>query len=492
MKRQIYYILFFVLSFGLLISSVQTVSAQSQSIAELEKELEELKNDRSSIDEEESDAESQIAENERRQNEVQNKINEIDGELEVTETNINSKQQEINTTNAEISQLEASITEKESDIADTEEELEMLETEIEMLSDEITELIDRIAERDALIKNRLRSMQHNGGQINYLQVLFGAQSFGDFINRITAVTKIYDSDRTIMAAQEKDKADLEDKRVSVEEKKVTVEDKKTQLIADKEALDVQKSEVESKRAVLVAQKQELSNLQAQLNEQRTVQVATQGELEEEFFELEELKMSIEDERQILADQERIVKQALAEAEQKEKERVEQLAKDKESENPSGESSPRPNRPPVGGGVLGMPVGGANNEDFKVTSQYGMRRHPIRGTYSMHYGIDFARNDRNSPAPPIYASESGVVVAASYFNGYGNTVIVNHFDTGLTTLYAHLSSIHVSPSQIVERGQQIGIMGTSGDSTGIHLHFEVFPGKYKPGTQVNPLNYLPSF
>ena len=489
MKRQIYYILFFVLSFGLLISSVQTVSAQS--IAELEKELEELKNDRSSIDEEESDAEAQIAENERRQNEVQNKINEIDGELEVTETNINSKQQEINTTNAEISQLEASITEKESDIADTEEELEILETEIEMLSDEITELIDRIAERDALIKNRLRSMQHNGGQINYLQVLFGAQSFGDFINRITAVTKIYDSDRTIMAAQEKDKADLEDKRVSVEEKKVTVEDKKTQLIADKEALDVQKSEVESKRAVLVAQKQELSNLQAQLNEQRTVQVATQGELEEEFFELEELKMSIEDERQILADQERIVNQAIAEEkERREQERLAQLAKEKESENPSEESSPGPIRPPVSGGALGMPVGGTNGVDFRVSSGYGMRMHPTKHVPLMHYGIDFARPNHDSPSPPIYASESGVVVTARHFGGYGNTVIVNHFETGLTTLYAHLASINVSPGQMVERGQQIGIMGTSGDSTGIHLHFEVHHGGWADKGGVNPRPFLP--
>ena len=485
MKRQIYYILFFVLSFGLLISSVQTVSAQS--IAELEKELEELKNDRSSIDEEESDAESQIAENERRQNEVQNKINEIDGELEVTETNINSKQQEINTTNAEISQLEASITEKENDIADTEEELEILEAEIEVLSDEITELIDRIAERDALIKNRLRSMQHNGGQINYLQVLFGAQSFGDFINRITAVTKIYDSDRTIMAAQEKDKADLEDKRVSVEEKRVTVEDKKTQLIADKEALDVQKSEVESKRAVLVAQKQELSNLQAQLNEQRTVQVATQGELEEEFFELEELKMSIEDERQILANQERILKKVLAEEQARiEQERLAQLAKEKETE----ESSPEPTTPPVGGSTLGVPVAG----NYRISSRYGMRLHPNDHVYKKHNGIDFARANIHASAPPIVASEAGVVIEARWISGpgggFGRTVIVNHYEIGLTTLYAHLDSINVSAGQVVNKGQQLGIMGTTGNSTGIHLHFEVFEGDYDSNNRVNPVKYLP--
>src|SRR5699024_4741514 len=113
----------------------------------------------------------------------------------------------------------------------------------------------------------------------YLQVLFGAQSFGDFINRATAVSKIHESDRTIMSAQESDKAELEATEVEVEEKK-------DQLVADKAKLEDEKASVESKRATLVAQQQELSNLQAQLNQQRDSQVATASELEEEFFELE--------------------------------------------------------------------------------------------------------------------------------------------------------------------------------------------------------------
>lgn len=499
MKRQINLILMIVLSLVIFIPSFNSVSAQS--IAELQKELKDLESERSSIDGEESDAKSQIADNERRQQEVKNKINDIDGQLETTEININTKQQEINATNAEISNLEASISETEAQISDTEAELEKLESELKeleselktleaeivILNEEIEKLIVRIEERDLLIKNRLRSMQHNGGNINYLQVLFGAQSFGDFINRVTAVTKILDSDRTIMSAQNEDKANLEDKRVVVENTRVavedtrdtvedtrdTVEDKKTKLVADKAGLDHQKSQFESKRATLVAQQQELTNLQAQLGQQRTTQVTVVGELEEEFFQLEELKMSIEDQRQILADQERVLAKLLEQ--RKEEERLAQLAK---------ESEKNEDKAPVSSTALRIPVGGG----YRITSGYGMRTHPIFGVPRMHTGVDFARSSFSAASPPIVSAEAGIVVSTGRLGGYGNTVVVYHIDVGLTTLYAHLATISVSPGQMVSRGQQLGIMGTTGDSTGIHLHFEVFEGQYG-GTRVNPMKYL---
>src|SRR5690606_16201484 len=100
--------------------------------------------------------------------------------------------------------------------------------------------------------------------------------------------------------------------------------------------------------------------------------------------------------------------------------------------------------------------------------------------SYHKGIDIARPSNRS----ILAADNGTVVSAGYSGGFGNKIEINH-NNGMKTIYAHLSSINVSVGQTVQRGQQIGIMGSTGNSTGVHLHFEV----YKNGALQNPLNYL---
>lgn len=100
--------------------------------------------------------------------------------------------------------------------------------------------------------------------------------------------------------------------------------------------------------------------------------------------------------------------------------------------------------------------------------------------SYHKGIDIARPSNYA----ILAADNGTVTAAGWMNGYGNAIRINH-NNGMVTFYAHLSSIHVSVGQTVGKGQQIGVMGTTGNSTGIHLHFEV----YENGALKNPLSYL---
>ena len=99
----------------------------------------------------------------------------------------------------------------------------------------------------------------------------------------------------------------------------------------------------------------------------------------------------------------------------------------------------------------------------------------------HKGIDIARpSNRN-----IKAADNGTVVSAGWNSGgYGNRVIIDH-NNGLRTLYAHLDSVDVSAGQTVGKGEKIGVMGNTGNSTGVHLHFEV----HKNGTMENPLNYL---
>lgn len=117
---------------------------------------------------------------------------------------------------------------------------------------------------------------------------------------------------------------------------------------------------------------------------------------------------------------------------------------------------------------------------RITSPFGYRRNPINGRMHHHTGIDIA----NSTGTPIYATANGKVSVASYRGGYGNLIIIEH-GYGYSTYYAHLSRISVRPFQQVSRGQLIGYMGSTGQSTGPHLHYEV----RVRGTPVNPRNYL---
>lgn len=125
------------------------------------------------------------------------------------------------------------------------------------------------------------------------------------------------------------------------------------------------------------------------------------------------------------------------------------------------------------GRWAMPVPG------RITSPFGMRRHPILGTTRMHDGVDIGARF----GTPVHAAATGEVLRAGWVGGYGWTVILAH-GSGVTTLYAHLSALEVSPGQIVSKGAEIGRVGCTGLCTGPHLHFEV----RRNGEPVNPLSF----
>lgn len=124
----------------------------------------------------------------------------------------------------------------------------------------------------------------------------------------------------------------------------------------------------------------------------------------------------------------------------------------------------------------------------VSSEFGYRQHPITGAYELHNGIDLVNGN---PTTPIYASAAGeVVIAGSYPEWYGNYVVIKHSD-GLYTGYAHQSQLRVSVGDTVKQGQQIGNMGTTGPSTGPHLHFQFFRNGPWPSQEdfINPREYI---
>lgn len=127
---------------------------------------------------------------------------------------------------------------------------------------------------------------------------------------------------------------------------------------------------------------------------------------------------------------------------------------------------------------------------RITSRFSpLRKNPITGEWKAHKGVDFGSDG----SPIIIASEKGTVNRAEVIGGYGNTVILTHIVNGkkYETLYAHLKSISVKAGQTVNQGQQIGIKGTTGNRTGIHLHFEMHIPAYAAGqpNAVNPLHYI---
>ena len=135
--------------------------------------------------------------------------------------------------------------------------------------------------------------------------------------------------------------------------------------------------------------------------------------------------------------------------------------------------------PVSGGVLDYPV-----QSTYVTSEYGMRMHPILKVYKLHDGTDFGAGC----GTPVYASASGRVISAYFNTGYGNRIIIDHGymeGVSLSTSYNHLTSFVASSGQQVSRGELIGYVGTTGYSTGCHLHFMV----YENGATVDPAGWL---
>ncbi|GAB4369596.1 MAG: M23 family metallopeptidase [Elainellaceae cyanobacterium] len=130
--------------------------------------------------------------------------------------------------------------------------------------------------------------------------------------------------------------------------------------------------------------------------------------------------------------------------------------------------------PYGTGIMGYPSGGI------ITSAFGYRVHPVLGYSRFHAGVDFGA-DYGSP---IWAANAGVVIFAGWYGGYGQAVIIDH-GSGVTTLYGHSSELYVSEGQTVQKGQVIAAIGSTGLSTGPHLHFEV----RLSGEPTDPMKYL---
>ncbi|EZH66422.1 hypothetical protein DH09_10845 [Bacillaceae bacterium JMAK1] len=449
----------FAAAFLIALGSWTTIHDSASASSSLEQELQDLERERERIEE--------------RSNERKQELGGVEEDLDAI--------------NEEIAELDQEIGETTSEIASREAEIEEIEAEIEALKEEIKEIEARIAERDELIKDRAASMyKSGGGSVEYLEVILGAESFGDFIERVHTLSTIAEQDREILEEHQADHELLEEKKAKVEENLAALE---THL----QELEELRKDLEGSMAVKESVMSDLKDDELQLLDEINGFTNEKLLLDDQVASKQAEITKAEEEARVAAAN----AQAEREAEQAAEQKAEQAAAEQESvasvstssssdssssNNSSNNNSSNVSNPPsVGdtGGTLATPATG------RISSQYGPR------WGSFHHGIDIGAGGRSNV--PIVSAESGSVSFAGWMNGYGNTVIVRHTIGGRTveTLYAHLDSINVSQGQSVSRTQQIGIMGNTGASQGAHLHFEVHEGTWNgsKSNSVDPMNYL---
>ena len=318
--------------------------------------------------------------------------------------------------------LKQNLTTTDNNIQDSEQRLRRANEHLQELEAELTAAQSSYQKQQAAVIARLRFLQRSPLTQGWT-VLLQSEDWNDFLSRRRNLKLLYQADQKILVKLTQQANQIKQQRTEVETKKNEIALIRQQLLAQK--VDYQ------------TQAQLQSELIGRLNGDRLALEAAQTQLQKDSQAIGNL-----------------IQQKIRAAE---------LAKARSKRNWVR-----------GSGIMAFPSNG------RISSPFGFRIHPKLGYRRMHTGMDFAAGYGS----PIRAADSGTVIFAGWYGGYGYAVIINH-GKGITTLYAHSSKLYVSEGESVKRGQAIAAIGSTGLSTGPHLHFEV----RKNGKPVNPANYL---
>lgn len=397
---------------------------------------------------------------------LDNKLNELNGSISDTESYINQVDGwisdvtlQIYNLNQEINAKQAEIDAKQTQINDTLANIDAVKTSIAQTEINLSDAQTTEANQYSSMKLRIQYMYENGDE-SFLDILFSSDSMIDFLNNAEYISEIskYDREKLIEYGENKDRitnllANLETQKSELETQEARYETELGELEEQKSVLDSKKSEQEVLQASYTdlynAKNNELSNLESQQSD-------TEYKKQLALKEVEEQEQLVEQARKEYA-------AWLAELARLNKDADAAVAAKLAEINVTG---------------FTWPVPGFN----RITSQFGMRMHPILGYEKLHDGTDISGAGINGT--PILAAYSGTVVLAQSYWGYGNCVKIDH-GGGVVTLYAHASAILVSVGQQVNAGDTIALVGSTGNSTGPHLHFSlIIKGEF-----VNPLDYV---
>lgn len=354
----------------------------------------------------------------------QNQYDKVQDNIEKATEQYNDLNEEVVAGQKQIQAADNSIQSLNKDIENMNSKIKAQQVKIDSATKELNEAIDEYNEQDERMKKRINAMYKNGTSFGYLEVILESSSFADFMSRAEIMKRILDYDVDMLR-------EMKQKREAIDKKKAELEQDKAELVAEKAGIESKKKELEkqkSERKTLVAK---VSRQMAQLKSYIEQEEATAKKLENEIRALMSNKGDYDGSKYAIL---------------------------KKSDYPKGAS----------------PV---------ITSGFGYRIDPITGQKSAyHSGIDIGTG--RTVNIPVYAMSSGKVILAKWYGGYGNAVVIDH-GGGLSTLYAHNNKLLVKVGDNVLGGQQIALSGSTGRSTGPHVHF----GVMKNGEYIDPTPYL---
>ena len=383
---------------------------------------------------------------------AQNPLFSDAGPLSNAQTTVESKQSSIvllaqtDTSVDELRQQQERLKQQQTTLQQEQERLQKLESQassrLSSLKDNIQSTAERVSyneEQLSIATSKLQSLQT---ELAIAEQEFQDQQFAT-IARLRFLQRQQGSQGWAVLLQSQNLNDFLDRRRQL---KLVYNSDRQILFSLKEKAD----DLERRRQNIERQKNDIALLTQELLLQK-------AEYEAQANEQQVLVTRLQDDRQALE---------AAEA---------QLARDSENIGALIQQRIAAAQGPIRGtGQMVFPV------NASITSNFGTRIHPILGYRRFHSGIDFGA----ASGSPIWAADSGVVIFAGWYGGYGRAVIINH-GGGITTLYGHTSQVYVAEGQTVEQGQAIAAVGSTGLSTGPHLHFEV----RQNGNPINPMGYL---
>ncbi|MBC1376506.1 murein hydrolase activator EnvC family protein [Listeria farberi] len=407
----------------------------------------------------------------KRQNEIEQKKSEIDKNLDTKNSELNHLESAEKDATKALESLLKSIDETNTKLKAQEEKVESENKKLKQLKKEIEKLRNDIKDRQKVLDSRARAIQTTGTATSYLDMVFEADDFKELVDRVTVVSAIVKADQNIMQDQKDDQDKLKVTEASSQKKLESLKVLAMDLEVSRNNMESQKAEKNDLVMALANKKDLTKNEQALLANE-------QGSL---TMEEKKLASNIAGEK---AKQEAAIKAA-------EEKRIQEAAANAKKANESKAvvaQSPSSNAPSIqekvssSGGQFIKPAAGI------LTSGFSDRTNPVTGQHESHKGQDIAAGGTVT----VSAAASGTVVFSGFgasgsgFGGYGYVVKIDH-GNGFQTLYGHMraGSLKVVAGQQVTQGQPIGIMGSTGQSTGQHLHFEI----HQNGVPIDPAPYL---
>ena len=375
-----------------------------------------------------SDLKQSIAQKQKEIEETQSQRKQLEGGLTDVKQIISSLETSKSNLAAYVKQLDTELTAAQTRITELTDMISEKESEIVQTKAELEEALEREASQYDAMKLRIQNMYERGTDF-YFEAIFSAASFGDMLNRADYVEKITESDRKILDNFRTTREYVEVCKAQLEEEQELLEEAKVKVEQEQESLET-----------LISEKQtEINACQADINDKEAVLREYEAEIAARNAEIKALEDAVKAEQAAL------------------------------------EAASNPKRK-YDGGMFAWPAPSYT----RISDDYGDRMHPTLGIKRFHNGVDMAAPGGS----PILAAYNGTVVAAAYNASMGNYIMIDHGDN-LFTIYMHASALYVSKGAEVVKGQKIAAVGTTGRSTGNHLHFSVRLN----GNYVNPWGYL---